>query len=206
MWRKFLLVLTVLAGLPAASSAAELTAADKADIARVEAYLNSITTVRARFLQQSSTGGSATGSFYMQRPGRLRIDYRAPPPLQIYASAGWLIYVDTELQESSYVPLSATPAGLLVRENVKLSGDVTVTKLVRAAQAVRIELMQTKEPDSGRVVLTFADGPLELRQWTVLDSQGISTTVALLDAQFGVALDPKLFVFIDPKFGQPPER
>jgi len=177
---------------------------DQTEVERAEQYLNSITTVRARFQQQSSNGGNATGTFYLQRPGKLRIDYAQPSHLQIYASSGLLIYVDTELEESTYVPLSATPAGLLVRENVRFSGDVSVTKVERRPQVLRIELIQTKEPDAGRVTLGFADQPLELRQWDVVDAQGITTTVTLLNAEFGVQIDPKVFVFQDPKFGRAP--
>ena len=178
--------------------------ADQTEVERAEQYLNSITTVRARFQQQSSNGGNATGTFYLQRPGKLRIDYAQPSHLQIYASSGMLIYVDTELEESTYVPLSATPAGLLVRDNVRFSGDVGVTKVERRPQVLRIELVQTKEPDAGRVTLGFADQPLELRQWDVVDAQGITTTVTLLNAEFGVQIDPKVFVFQDPKFGRSP--
>jgi outer membrane lipoprotein-sorting protein len=36
---------------------------------------------------------------------------------------------------------------------------------------------------------------LTLRQWTVLDQQGKTTTVNLSDLQFGVALDPRLFQY-----------
>lgn len=178
--------------------------ADQTEIERAEQYLNRITTVRARFEQQSSNGGTASGMFYLQRPGKLRIDYAPPSHLQIYASSGLLIYVDTELEESTYVPLSATPAGLLVRENVRFSGDVTVTKVERRPQVLRIELVQTKEPDAGRVTLGFADQPLELRQWDVVDAQGITTTVTLLNAEFGVRIDPNVFIFQDPKFGRAP--
>lgn len=204
MWRRLLFILAAFAAMP--TNAAELSAADKADVARAEAYLNRITSVRARFLQESSRGGTATGTFYLQRPGRLRIDYAPPAKIQIYASQGLLVYFDTELQDSTHVPLSATPAGLLVRENVRLSGDVTVTGVDRGPQTLRIELVQTKEPDAGRVSLVFSDQPLELRQWQVVDAQGVTTTVSLLDAQFGVSIDPKVFVFQDPRFGRPPER
>ena len=124
---------------------AQPASADQGEIARIEQYLNRITTVKARFLQQSSNGGSGGGTFYLQRPGKLRIDYDKPAHLQIYASSGLLIYVDTELEESTYVPLSMTPAGLLVQENIRLvGGDVTVTKVERGQQVVRVQLVQTK--------------------------------------------------------------
>ena len=56
------------------------------------------------------------------------------------------------------------------------------------------------------MTLAFTDQPLELKQWAVVDSRNIVTTVTLLDAQFGGRIDPKVFVFQDPKFGRTPER
>jgi len=186
---------------------AQLTPADQGEVARIEQYLNRITTVKARFLQQSSNGGSGGGTFYLQRPGKLRIDYDKPAHMQIYASSGLLVYVDTQLEESTYVPLSMTPAGLLVQENIRLGGgDVTVTKVDRGQQVVRVQLVQTKEPDAGRVTLAFTDQPLELKQWAVVDARNIVTTVTLLDAEFGGRIDPKVFVFLDPKFGRNREQ
>jgi outer membrane lipoprotein-sorting protein len=46
--------------------------------------------------------------------------------------------------------------------------------------------------------MVFTENPLALRQWTVVDQQGKTTTVTLSDLQYGVALDPKLFQYNDP--------
>jgi outer membrane lipoprotein-sorting protein len=40
---------------------------------------------------------------------------------------------------------------------------------------------------------------LELRHWTVLDDQGLETTVALRGLENGAVLDPSLFVVEDMK-------
>jgi hypothetical protein len=46
--------------------------------------------------------------------------------------------------------------------------------------------------------MVFSDQPLALRQWSIVDQQRKATTVSLSDAQVGMALDPKLFVYQDP--------
>ncbi len=43
--------------------------------ARIEQHLNSINTLRARFLQISPAGEISRGTVLMSRPGKLRIDY-----------------------------------------------------------------------------------------------------------------------------------
>jgi outer membrane lipoprotein-sorting protein len=53
------------------------------------------------------------------------------------------------------------------------------------------------------LTLIFADNPLTLRQWTVLDAQRQETRVTLYNVETGGQFDPKLFEFIDPRFFQP---
>lgn len=178
---------------------------DRADITRVEAYLNELRTLRARFIQTTSTGGYAEGTVSLARPGRLRLDYAPPNRLQVFATGFWLIYVDHELENVSQIPLSATPASVLVADRVSLSGDIAVTRIERGAQTVRLHLVQTKEPDAGRLELAFSDAPLQLRDWTVVDPQGVRTRVALVDAEINAPIDRQVFVFHPPPWGGLPE-
>ncbi len=186
-----------------AAAAAPLSEADGRDVARVEAYLNTISSVKARFLQRTTAGELAEGWLYLRRPNRIRLDYRPPAYLQIYARGYWLAYVDTEMEEITHVPLESTPAGFLVRDPVRLSGDITVVRVERGAGALRLHVVQTEEPEAGRVVLTFQDAPMRLRNWTVIDAQGAETRVSLLDPQFNVALDDALFEFDETIFNRP---
>ncbi len=202
---RFLRALAVagLACIPTASVAATLSEADARDVARVEAYLNTVSSLKARFVQQSSAGQLAEGWLYLRRPNRVRLDYRPPAALQIYARGYWLVYVDTEMEEITHVPLKSTPAGFLVRDRVRLSGDVSVVRVERKVGALRLHVVQTEEPEAGRVVLTLQDSPMRLSHWTVIDAQGVKTRVSLLDPQFNVRLDDKLFEFDARVFDQP---
>ncbi len=195
-------VLACAATAAAAASAAKLSEADGRDVARVEAYLNTISSVKSRFLQQTSGGQLAGGWLYLRRPNRIRLDYRPPTELQIYAKGYWLIFVDTELEETTHVPLKSTPAGFLVRESVRLSGDITVVRVERIDGALRLHIVQTEEPEAGRVVLTVAESPMRLKHWTVIDAQGVETRVSLLNPQFNVGLDDKLFEFDEKMFNR----
>ena len=76
------------AAAPPAPGAATLTDRDRADLARVEAYLNNLTTLRARFLQIAQSGAAAEGTAWIWRPGRMRFEYDPPEPLLLVAYAG----------------------------------------------------------------------------------------------------------------------
>lgn len=171
---------------------------DSADIARVEAYLETIRTLDSRFLQIGPDGSVAEGRFLLSRPGRLRLEYDAPNPNLLVSDGRAFVHIDKSLRTIAYLPIDSTPAGLLVRAEIRLSGDVTVVGIERSPAALRMTLIQTKDPRAGRLVLTFADRPLALVGWSVVDAQGLTTRLTLVDARFGAALDAAAFSFVDP--------
>ena len=76
-----------------------------------------------------------------------------------------------------------------------MEGNITVSNFERARGFLRITVQETNEPERGSLTLTFADKPLMLRKWTVLDSQQIRTNVMLTGIESGMELDTKLFEY-----------
>ncbi len=184
---------------------AKLSDQDRADVQRIERYLNDIRTFSSPFLQAASDGSQAKGTVSISRPGRIRIDYEpATKGLLVVGGSGSMVVYDRELKQANYVGIDQTPLGVLVREQVRLSGDVTVTRYERASGVLRVTLAKSDDADGGRVTLAFDDRPLQLRQWTIVDPQGVETKVSLLDPQLGAVLDPKLFEFTPPERGPRP--
>ncbi len=206
--RGLLLALALAAGAAPSATAAEsgnhLTRDDRADVQRAQDYLNGITSLKARFLQIADNGSQAEGTAYLDRPGRLRLQYDPPSPLLVVADGTFLIVQDKTVDNPSYIPLGQTPAGVLVRANVQLDGkDLHVTRVSRPPGLVAIGVEQADDPGEGELTLVFSDRPLQLRQWQVRDAQGRITTVSLYGVTTGMKLDPKLFEFEMPGFGRP---
>ncbi|WP_376099279.1 outer membrane lipoprotein carrier protein LolA [Roseomonas sp. CCTCC AB2023176] len=179
---------------------AALSARDQADLRRAETYLNGITTLRARFVQIAGNGASAEGTAVIWRPGRMRFDYDPPEPLLLIAMGGQFLHFDKELRQPSVIPVSQTPLGVLLRPQISLAGDVTVTAVQREAGFLRITLYRTNAPTEGRLTLVFAEEPFELRQWLVQDSQSRTTRVSLSQIETGVRLPAAAFDFNTPGF------
>ena len=180
--------------------AARLTAQDRADLARVEQYLNGLRSLQGRFLQIAPDGGTSGGQVWLARPGRLRFQYDPPAPFLLVASGGLLVFHDSKLKQTSNIPVSSTPLGILLRDQATLSGEVTVTGIQRQPGQLHISLVRTATPADGTLTLIFSTDPLQLRQWTVLDAQRQETRVTLFNVQPGGQFDPKLFHFVDPNF------
>ncbi|MFO1060274.1 MAG: outer membrane lipoprotein carrier protein LolA [Dongiaceae bacterium] len=187
------------AALAAPPPGAALTPQDIADLHRVEDYLNSIKTLRARFQQYSDNGGLVYGNIYLRRPGRLRVEYDPPVPVLVVADGTWASYYDSELDQLNQLPLGSTPAWFLLRDPVSLTDGITITSVKRAPGALQIEMYQTKDPDAGVVRLILADDPLELRQWYIIDSTGKQIHIGLDQASIGAELPNSLFVAPTPK-------
>ncbi|OHC75565.1 MAG: hypothetical protein A3G18_04385 [Rhodospirillales bacterium RIFCSPLOWO2_12_FULL_58_28] len=182
----------------AAPKAVNLSAAEKADVDLIERYLNNIKTLQADFLQISSNGAHAQGKLSISRPGRLRIEYDPPTPIEIIANGSWLIYHDKEMKQADHYPLNSTPAGILVGENILLSsGDLTITGFERDPGVIQVTVVRNNDPD-GTLTLVFSERPLALKKWLVTDVQGVVTSVSLIGSRSGMPLDPDMFSFVDP--------
>jgi outer membrane lipoprotein-sorting protein len=184
----------VVAGLwTGSATAASLSAEDKADLARVEAYFNGITSMRSNFLQASSTGLVAKGRVWLRRPGRMRFEYDPPSPIFITSDGILVTYQDLELKQTNQIPLFTSPLSVLVEENVTFGEELIVDEVKRESNVLRVRIRQRKEPDQGYVTLVFQDRPMSLKQWTIVDAQQVSVKVALLDPEFGVTIPNELF-------------
>ena len=71
-----------------------------AALQRVEDYLNSISTLNARFQQVDSNNKRASGRIYIQKPGKLRFEYDPPTPVLIVANGRHLAWRPLLLRQS----------------------------------------------------------------------------------------------------------
>lgn len=195
----------LLFALPALSVAAPVqaaapSAADAADLARIEMYLNSIHTLKAHFVQVAPNGAISEGTAWLDRPGRMRFQYNPPSPLLLVAGHGQVVFHDASLDQTTTIPLSATPLGILLANHISLQGAVRVTDLERLPGEIVVTLVRSARPLDGSLRLVLSEPPLTLRQWTVVDAQGRATTVTLTNIERGGRFDQGLFQFTDPRF------
>ncbi len=189
----------LLAAFPAtAANLLTLSDADRADLSRIETYLNDLGTMQSRFVQANPDGSHSEGMMYLQRPGKLRFEYDPPDPYLIITHGKWFIYVDKELEEATYLPVDKTPAYFIVKKDIRFGGRLRVVSFLSANKVLRVEVEQAEEPDSGKVMMVFTDAPLQLRKWQVLDAQGNLTDTTLINPNFDVPLNEALFEYDGP--------
>lgn len=183
--------------------AARADQSSSAVLSQVAAYLNGLKTVQARFIQVGPDGGIRNGTAILQRPGKMRFQYDPPDPQLLVAGFGLLVYHDPELNQTTNIPLSSTPLGILLAKHVTFSGPVTVTKIEQPPGEIQISLIRTGHAAEGSLTLVFATDPLELRQWQVTDAQGRTTRVTLYDLHATKPFPDKDFEYVQGFSPQP---
>ncbi|WP_158090228.1 LolA family protein [Kiloniella majae] len=162
-------------------------------VRRIEGYLNELKSVSARFIQISSNGSLAEGNVNIQRPGRMRFEYDEPVPIVMIANGVTLLYFDKKLKQSTYLPLWKTPLWFLIREKVELHKDIQILSAQEADSTIQLEIRAEGESDGTQMTLLFSDNPISLRKWEVIDAQGITTQVSLLNPVYDAAIDESVF-------------
>lgn len=172
------------------------------DLERIESYLNALKSISANFMQIDDNGGIMRGTIMLQRPGKMRVAYDPPNKDYIIADGSFVHIWNDELKSQTNVEQGSSLAEFILRDPVKLSGDVTITRFKRFPAKLEVTLIQTDDPSTGQLTLVFEDQPLKLRQWRVLDPQGHTTGVNLENTREGVSFPAHSFEFVPPNFGK----
>src|SRR5690349_17940224 len=178
------------------------TAQAQVGVPEIERYVNSIRTLQARFVQSNPNGSVAQGTLYVRRPGRMRFEYDAPSKLKVVADGTQVTLWDPATRDFGQWPIGWTAASFLVREPIRLSGDLTVESLQRTGDGLQLTIVQTRKPQEGKIMVRLSENPLALRGWSIIDNRGNKVDVTLTDLKIGGQLADSLFKYDGPDAGQ----
>ncbi len=168
---------------------------------KVESAYNKIKTLKAKFAQFNSKmqDDLQTGELYLSRPGEMRLVYEKGSPLEFYAHNGYLIYHDKDLKEVNYFRLQQTPVSLILKEKLKFSDpEFLVTDVRTVLDEYYVTAIKKDARELGSLTLIIDKDSMQLKQWDVVDMEGVKSTVSLFDTQFNVPIDKKTFLFHNP--------
>ena len=168
-----------------------------ADLARVDAAMNSTASFSGRFAQYAADGSFAQGRVYIKRPGKLRFEYDAPNPLLIVSDGVTLTQQDKALETIDRVPLSATPLNYFLKENINLANDTEVIGLQKTFNEWRVTARDGSGEMDGAITMVFDAQNLALKEWIIADSFGGETRVLLSELKYNERINPRLFVLRD---------
>ena len=185
------------AALPAHAQSG-LSADDRAVLARAQSYLQGLTSAQGTFVETSG-GQRREGRFYLQRPGKMRFEYTNPAGLLVVSDGSNVKRYDPRLNVFRQVPLSQTPLSTFLARNVRLDQGVRIDRITRMQSgAFAIVARDSRRPNDGQVILSFAGNPLRLHEWTIVDAQGARTRTQLTSLRPASGLSASLFQLRDP--------
>jgi outer membrane lipoprotein-sorting protein len=166
----------------------------KAQAARVSAYLSSLQTLVGNFVQVGPDGSKTKGDFYIQKPGKVRFEYDDPSPIAIIADGSSVAVRDRKLATQDIYPLSQTPLRYLLSDRIDLLKDTNVVSVTADDLFISVTIEEKQALiGTSRLMLMIGAKDGQLKQWTVTDPQGYDTTVAVYNLDSSKKLDPGMF-------------
>ena len=203
--RRFVLAMLVALSTPLTMGAADpgavtvmtMTQADRDELDAISAYLNGIVTLKGGFVQVSPNGDMSDGLFYLSKPGKLRFQYNPPVPTLVVSDGHWVAVANRRLKTIDRYQLFRMPFRVILDSKVDIRTNPQFVSLQHQQGSIVINMRTGENRSKANISLVFSEPNYELRQWTVLDDQGLATTVALRDLQPGAVLASTLFVLPD---------
>ena len=156
-------------------------------------WLSNLKTAKARFQQVDYQGNTLNGTFYINRPGRLRFEYDDPVKDYIVADGYLIHFYDGSSGQTNSGPIGSTLADFILRDGNRFDEKVNVESIRERDGMVQIALSQKDQPGMGELILNFAKNPFTLKSWQIIDAQGLTTNIVLSDLQNVATLPTTLF-------------
>jgi outer membrane lipoprotein-sorting protein len=195
--RSVLALLALTAALPATRVFAEgearrLTPEEIDLINAISAHNSTISTMVGRFIQVDTQGNRIEGTFYLQRPGKIRFRY-APPSHEEILSIGQGFYVIDRAEKTQYAyPQDKVPLRQFLEDKIDLlhAGLVAIDQ---TANYLELTLQDDTPVGTVKVVLVFDKQSQDLVQWVLTNPDGTDLTFSIYDVQKGVAIPAAYF-------------
>jgi outer membrane lipoprotein-sorting protein len=168
---------------------------EKEAIDLLNRYFNSFTYLSGDFIQFGGDGRRVEGQFLLHKPGRLRFDYKPPSRLEVIADGQSVAVRDKRLNTQDLYALSQTPLKFLLNARIDLSKDMRLKNVSITSDLVRATLEDKSTlGGSSEITLQYDLKTNALSQWTVIDPQGLETSVSVYNLNTTRKPDPARFV------------
>jgi outer membrane lipoprotein-sorting protein len=89
-----------------------------------------------------------------------------------------LYFFDKSLDQITTVPITSTPAGILIRKHINLtSADINVVETMDYKNSFALKMNLRGQEGLGNMTVVFDKNPVRLASWSVVDATGATTDV-----------------------------
>ena len=196
MIRRHALLLGVAAALapvfPAFAQGRALTPEEQALITEINTHNSAIRTMVGRFLQIDTNGGRTEGTFFLERPDKVRFRYN-PPSREEIVSVGRGFYVLNRQDETYYAyPQDTIPLRQFLGDKIDLL-NANVIDVTTSDGYMAITVIDETVAGTVQVSLIFDTETKDLSQWSLVEPSGAELTFSLYDVEKDVQIPRSYF-------------
>ncbi|MDR1693689.1 MAG: outer membrane lipoprotein carrier protein LolA [Lactobacillaceae bacterium] len=183
-------------------SFSSIAQADEAEsIQKIEIYLNSIKTMEADFIQIASNGASSQGKLFIKKPNKINMEYTDDTNISLIGDGKYVVYHDKDLDQVTHISYKDIPATLILANDIKIDGKkLKAHNFYKDGGITSVTFEYTESDNIGPITLVFNNEPFELKQWKIIDPQGIEISLSLYNIKRDMKLNDSMFRFKDKKF------
>lgn len=191
--------------LPALALDRALSPEEQQLIAEINAHNSAIRTMVGRFLQIDTQGGRTEGTFFLERPDKIRFRYN-PPSREEIVSVGRGFYVLNRQEETYYAyPQDSIPLRQFLGDQINLL-NANVVDVTTSDGYMSITVIDETVAGTVQVSLIFDVATKDLAQWSLVEPNGSELTFSLYDVEKDVEI-PRSFFSIPATYrGQDPTQ
>jgi len=178
-----------------------LTVEETRIIQAIGRHHSQIGSMAGRFLQIDTQGNRIEGTFFLDRPDKIRFRY-GPPSKEEIISVGRGFYVINREERTKYAyPQDRVPLRQFLSDRIDFF-SANLQDVVLTDDFISIVIADDSPIGTVEVALIFEVDTLELRQWTLTEPSGAQLTFSVYEVEKNVDI-PRAFFYIDPTYSAP---
>ncbi len=175
----------------APSTAMAQGASGAAAAQQIADHFSAVRTMTGEFVQFGPRGEQTGGTFYLQRPGKVRFDYKNSP-IRVISDGESVVINNRKLDTWDLYPLSKTPLKLLLANKIDLGGG-RLQSVKLEPDATTLVVGDKSVFGNSKITMMFDPKTFDLKQWTITDAQKLDTTVMVFNVRTGVRFTDDMF-------------
>ena len=164
-----------------------VSSAKAIELKSIEDYLNSVHSLEAKFNQTNYDGSESSGLIWLEKPGKLRLEYEQPSSLLVISSSGFTAVID---RLSNTLPqryfTKNIPLNFLVEKNVNFLEEENSFALSESEDTIKLKIFI--DNSESKLIINFTTNPLTISGWTIQTATGEIITLNLFDTKFNVEI------------------
>jgi len=164
---------------------------ERQEAQKIADHFSSQRTMTGDFIQIGPRGERAEGTFYMERPGKIRFAYKTKSKISIIADGKSLVINNKQLDTWDMYQLKQTPLKLILDDQMKIQPGQLLDYQTDGDNVTLT--LSDKTMGGEQIRMVFGAQDYDLRQWIMVDKQKLETTVTLSNIRSGVRFADGMF-------------